>query len=191
MPSPIGHTLAGLCGFTLMSPSVSKSQRLYLLLGSVIVSNAPDLDTLPGLFLAGDPRTYHRLAAHSLTAAVIAGVIMLFLARRWKLKYPVYWGCWAAGLYVSHVLLDMLVADGRAPYGVQLLWPFSQGSFIAPFTPFSGFDYFDPGGNIISTIFSLPNLQAAIWETILITPFVLLSQYFLKTRWRSQLRRKE
>jgi inner membrane protein len=171
----MGHTLAGLSGFMLVSPHFTQRGRVWLLLGSVFLANFPDLDILPGLMI-GDPRVFHHQGMHSLVAAVVAGVIVGFLSGKWE-GNRLLWGGWGGGLYFSHVLLDLLVDDRHPPFGAQLFWPFSQTYFIAPVTPFSRFDYFDSELGMIQTMLSLHNLGTILREGVLMVPFVVLSWY--------------
>lgn len=176
MPSPVGHTLAGLCGFILVSQYVAPRQRLQLLLGSVFIANMPDLDILPGLLL-GNPSSFHRQGTHSLTAAAVTEVIVALLAKRWKLR-RIQWGIWAAGVYTSHIFLDMLLDDPSPPFGVQALWPFLKTYFISPITVFASFDYFDPAQGMVRTMLSAHNFLTVLQEIVLLLPFVWLAWYF-------------
>ena len=175
MPSPIGHTLAGFCGYILIHQQVRRYQRCWLLLSAVLAANLPDLDMLPGL-MVGDPGVFHRQWTHSLTLAIVTGVLFGQLARYWKLTRG-RWAIWATGLYASHVLLDMLVADGRPPAGVQLLWPFSTAYYISPITLFASFNYFDPNLSIVQTLLNAQNLFAILREIALIAPFWFVSAH--------------
>lgn len=180
MPSPIGHSIAGLCGFMLIRGRVSPSKQAWLLLGSVFIANLPDFDVIPGLIL-GDPRVFHHQGIHSLFAGVMVGLIVGGVAMRRKLN-EIEWGTWGGCLYLSHVLLDLLVNDPSVPYGVQLLWPFSQAYFISPVTPFDRFDYFDPEHGIIRTMLSLHNLGAMMREAAILAPILGLTWYISGSR---------
>jgi len=148
-------------------------RRGWLLTGSVFIANLPDLDFLPGLLL-GDLRTFHHQASHSLTAVVIVSLLITGLARSWKLN-GVAWGIWGGGLYLSHIVLDLLVNDPSPPFGVQLLWPFSETYFISPLTPFASFDYFSTTIGILASLLSVHNLNTIIRETILMAPLLGLA----------------
>ena len=109
MPSPVGHSLAGLCGFVLVQNRVAPCMRGWVLLGSVVLANLADFDFLPGLLL-GDLRTFHHQATHSLAAAAMVGLLVGGLASRWNLN-GIRCGILGGGLYLSHVALDLLVND--------------------------------------------------------------------------------
>ncbi|MDJ0704364.1 MAG: metal-dependent hydrolase [Leptolyngbyaceae cyanobacterium MO_188.B28] len=188
MPSPIGHTLAGFCGYVLMHQPVKRHQRRWLLLSVILTANLADFDMLPGLMM-GDPGAFHRQWTHSLTAAIAAGIVFSQLARYLKLPKG-RWGIWAAGLYAGHVLLDMLVTDVRPPAGVQLLWPFSMAYYISPITVFASFNYFDPTLGFVKTLLRAQNLFAILRESLLIAPLIGVSAY-LRGRARDRVSSKK
>lgn len=175
MPSPVGHTLTGLCGFLVAQRHVVPRRRGWLLVGSVVTANLPDLDFLPGLLL-GNPAFFHHQATHSLAAVVIVSVLIGSLASWWNLN-GIRWGTLGGGLYLSHVVLDLLINDLSSPFGVQLFWPFSKAYFISTFTPFSGFAYFDPALGMLRSILSVYNLRVILWEIVLLAPLVALAWY--------------
>ena len=51
MPSPVGHSLVGVCCFLLARNYVSTRQAKYMLLASIVIASLPDLDVVPGLLL--------------------------------------------------------------------------------------------------------------------------------------------
>jgi len=173
VPSPLGHTLAGLCGFMVAQNHVDIHRRGWVFVVSVVIAILPDFDFLPGLLL-GDLRTFHHQASHSLTAVMIVFLSIGGLARRWNLNGKA-WGLWGGGLYLSHILLDLLVNDPSLPFGVQLLWPFSDSYFISPVTIFASFDYFDQTIGILSSLLSVHNLQTMVREILLMAPLVGLA----------------
>lgn len=117
MPSPIGHALAG------VAVAWTGDRRLTLVCAGLGV--LPDIDLL---FPAA-----HRSYSHSLTAVLVVTIVAAAVTgkvTRWRTALV----CGAA--YASHLLLDWLGADTRAPFGIQLLWPLSDRWFI------SGWDIF-------------------------------------------------
>lgn len=171
MPSPVGHTIAGLCGYTLVAGSIAPRHRLKLLLASVVIASLPDIDILPGV-LAGDLGMFHRQGTHSLTTSLMFGLAVGSLAKRWKLP-GFQWGLWTFMLYLSHILLDMFVESSR---GVQFLWPFSASYFISPITIFKSFKYSASALGTIRVIFSFNNLLTVLWEIGLMLPLLWLTQ---------------
>ena len=157
MPSPVGHALGGIA---LGWRAVPRAQwRAALTLAAVAV--APDLD-----LLVGD----HRGISHSVGAAVIVGVVAAILwsafappaLRRDTLRVAL---C-ATLAWTSHVALDWLSNDTRAPIGVMALWPFSDGFYQSSLFLFDA----------ISRRYWLPqefiwhNLRAALRELVILAP---------------------
>ena len=120
MPSPVGHVLAGVSGFLLARNYMAPRQQKSLLVGSVVNAVLPDLDVVPGLVLLGDPGALHHQATHSIPAAVMAALVVGYLARC-RNANGVWWGMWGCGVYLSHAILDLFVDDSTPPFGVQLL----------------------------------------------------------------------
>ena len=175
MPSPIGHSLAGLCGYFISRHRPVTYRREYLLLGSVIIANLPDLDLLPVLFF-GATSSSHRQWSHSLIAALGFGILIGVLAK-WRKADGVFYGIWGGAVYLSHIVLDLLLDDPSPPHGIQLFWPFSESYFMAPFTPFTSFSYGHPEPGIITMFFLPHNLATMARELILMTPWVGLAAY--------------
>jgi inner membrane protein len=117
MPSPIGHAIAG------VAVAWAGDRRLAPVCAGLAA--LPDADLLlPG---------FHRTYTHSVTAVLVVTIVAAAVTgkvTRWRTALV----CGAA--YASHLLLDWLGADSHPPFGIQLLWPFSDRWFI------SGWDVF-------------------------------------------------
>ena len=86
-----------------------------------LVGVAPDLDLVFHI---------HRTFTHSAGAAIFVGLFAAALAA--NAERPIARvALMCAGAYASHLLLDWLAADSFSPYGIQVLWPFSDGWFIS------------------------------------------------------------
>jgi len=175
MSTPLGHGIIGLALGRLGGGA--RPRRTGLWLGfAVIAAGAADLDFLPGI-LAGDANLYHQQASHSLLAAVVFGLVVAGVT--WgRVSRPAAVGTLAALIYASHLLLDCLTTDGRPPFGLPLLWPFSDTHFISPFTPFHGVRHGVPGDSlhsVIGDIFSLHNLRVLAVEALWTLPVLGVS----------------
>jgi membrane-bound metal-dependent hydrolase YbcI (DUF457 family) len=149
MPSPFGHSLAGLAvawASDLLpgarawraAPATASWYRRAgngLTLTCALLAMAPDLDL--GF-------TRHRTYTHSVGAVVVVGLFAALIAAKArsrtcpaeapKARRRIALMCAAA--YASHLLLDWLGVDLYPPPGLQVLWPFDSGWYI------SGFDLF-------------------------------------------------
>ena len=154
---------------------VRSSQQGWLFIGSVFIANLPDLDILPGV-LQGDLSVFHHQQTHSLAAAILFGLLIGLLGRWWQ-GNGVRWALWAGGLYLSHIILDLSLNDPSPPYGLQLLWPFSESYFMFPFTPFVSFSYARSVIGTVALLFSPHNLNTMAKEIVLMAPLVGLAWY--------------
>ena len=129
MPSPIGHTLAGLAVGWLSEPArPAPSSRLRdsltpLVLWCAFVAAIPDADLLIPHF--------HRTATHSVTATVLL-LIMVAAVTGKVTRHPAWTVALAlATAHGTHLLLDWLGTDRFPPPGLQVLWPFSPHFFYS------------------------------------------------------------
>ncbi|MFH0908873.1 MAG: metal-dependent hydrolase [bacterium] len=143
MPSPVGHSLIGLAigaGYLLPrqpARDLVKSSRAmrWSLLGAAALANVSDLDYLPGM-VSGDLNAYHHLYTHTIGWVVLVAVAT-WLVRRWFCS-GAGWRVFAFvfALLASHLVADWFTADGRLPYGIMALWPFSNDFTMAPWPVF-------------------------------------------------------
>jgi membrane-bound metal-dependent hydrolase YbcI (DUF457 family) len=137
-----------------------------LTLAAAALGVAPDLD----LVLA-----QHRAITHSVGAVaavfIVAGIVTGQVRRKvqtskFKVQSVVRIAAICAAAYGSHLLLDWLAVDRRMPYGLQVLWPFSDGWYI------SGLDVFPQTErrNLLSLTTLRTNLRAMSFETAVMLP---------------------
>ena len=182
MPSPVGHSLAGISAYLLAKNGHVRCRREYLFICSVVIANLPDFDLIPRL-LFGETSSLHRQWTHSLIAALAFGLLIAGLARFWQ-GNSTFYGLWGGTVYLSHIILDMLLDDPSPPHGVQLLWPFSESYFMSPITPFASFSYSNPKVGIIGMFFVPHNLATMARELALMAPWVALAAYVGRRVWR-------
>jgi hypothetical protein len=137
MPSPFGHSLAGLAvawAADLLpgdrawraAPATASWYRRAgngLTAACAVLAMAPDLDLA---------FTRHRTYTHSVGAVVIVGLVAALIAKKARSRVALM----CAAAYASHLLLDWLGVDLYPPLGLQALWPFDSGWYI------SGLDWF-------------------------------------------------
>lgn len=187
MATPIGHALAGyaVSGF---DRETRGREQLYLSLACIFAAIAPDLDVLPGL-LVGRPVLFHGDVAHSLGLGLVVSLIIagVFYGRGHSFA-KVFALCGIS--YASHLFLDMLGPDNRAPYGIPALWPLSTARFLSPVPVLMGMHH--AGTTAASTLDFIKgvldpyNLAAVAVEAVLIAPFILVGRWY----GRESLRRR-
>jgi hypothetical protein len=108
--------------------------------------------------------------SHSITAVILVTILAVAVTRSVTEQPPWRSAVMCGTAYATHLFLDWLAIDRNFPYGLQVLWPFSQTWFI------SGVDLFPQTAR--SPLFSLHtwrvNLHAMLWETIILMPIVIL-----------------
>lgn len=175
MPSPVAHSMAGLAlTAALWIPSLRPGRegwrdllgRPGLWLGAVVLACLPDLDYLPGL-LAGDFNAYHHLATHSLLWAALSGTGIVLVAAAARAYWSARFALWVLLLIGSHLAMDMLTADGRAPYGIPLAWPWSWEAFQFGWQPFAAFQKKD-----WQDLWQWANVRVLARELALTVPFL-------------------
>ncbi len=184
MPLPVAHSLAS--GIIYSSADADGSlftwKRLLL---AIFIANAPDLDFLPGL-LIGEPNRFHHGPTHSLAMVVIVAGIAAgaaALGARWPVRGRIEARAVAGtalmvgALWLSHILLDAFTEDLFGPFGVPLLWPFSDRYFLFyPWFPhvarYSGSS--EPVAFFLSLL-NPHNAWAATVEILTLTPVLALS----------------
>lgn len=180
MPTPIGHGLFALA-LHFAAPESTPRRRFYFFLLLLIAALAPDFDYYPILW--GDfqlANLNHQGFTHSLIFCLIAAVPLsifgAWLACGPALRlYP-----WLATAAVSHVFLDYLTFDGRAPYGIPIFWPFTDERFNSPVSLF--------GGAIkgsLADLFSVHNAGVALREILWLGIPVVLVWFFVRRQRRA------
>jgi hypothetical protein len=172
MPSPIGHSLAGLAaGWAVTPPAVGRRPLAIQAAFLMALGAAPDLDLLVHR---------HRYETHSIGAAVIAGAVAAFM--RWPIaptRARIFWAACAA--WATHPLLDMLAPDHWPPIGVEAFWPFSRGFYI------TGLEWFLPiARDWRSSAAWWLDARAAVRETLILLPIVLLVWWIRTSRGRTR-----
>lgn len=168
MATPIGHALAG--AIVGLGASQGRGLDRRTLAWGTGGGLAPDLDFVPGL-LVGDPSRYHHAWSHSIGAAVVAGLLVLWLSsdRSCRIAAVVLLA------YVSHIALDWVTADNSVPVGVPALWPILDVYVLSPVTVFPRVIHSS------ASPFNLHNLAVAARESLLLgLPVLLLVVYRIR-----------
>jgi inner membrane protein len=130
-----GHIAVGMAaGSTYVGAGARWDPRVRAMAMFSGLAVLPDVDVL-GTF-AGIPFEHawgHRGATHSLSFALLVGLIAWAVSRRWDLGFSPRRTTIAVTLAVaSHGLLDTMTDGSLA---VALLWPFSDERFLSPWRP--------------------------------------------------------
>jgi inner membrane protein len=185
MATPIGHTLAGYAVWSMARQAAHREERGLAIL-SVLVAITPDLDFLPGL-LVGTPALFHQGITHSLVFGLVVslGAAGLYCLATGSARFRTAFSL-AFLAYISHLFLDYAQPDGRAPYGIPALWPFSGEHFISPFPLLLGAHHAGSTSattlEIVRGILVIHNLAAVTWEIVLVVPFILLGRWYRRHR---------
>lgn len=176
MATPVGHVLAG-CAVGWAGASGERRHDRALMATCGLLAVAPDLDFLPGV-LVGQPALFHQGPSHSLAAAFAASsVAALAFAAAGRFRRGV--AATIFGAYVSHLMLDLLGPDERAPYGIPLLWPVSGRAFLAPVTLLRGVDHAASTGTgtaaWLERVVSVQNLEAVALEVLWVAPLIAVA----------------
>ena len=185
MPTPVGHSLAGI----VVALAGGRGRRLRDFRGflaspttalCVAVATLPDVDLLI-------PR-FHRTATHSVTATiVVAGVAAAVTA--WattrtsgtpaalrRIAWPVV--VMIAAAHGSHLLLDWLNCDSSARPGIEALWPLSDRWFSSGWCVFPG----EERRRIFSVAAMVRNLTVLGCELGILGPVVAALWWLRQTR---------
>jgi len=177
MTSPVGHGLGAYLANRGRYPATVDGSKYQLIAGLallVFAGNAPDLDFIWGAW-KGDMNAYHHGPSHSIVAVFLfAGLLWGLTAFFRQYRYLAVSGGLA---YASHIVLDLVTIDKAAPYGMQLLWPFSDAYMLAPWAFFLNIEHGNLGESvftIIPAIFTAHNISAIGFELLILGPPALL-----------------
>jgi membrane-bound metal-dependent hydrolase YbcI (DUF457 family) len=176
MPTPVGHTLAGLAIWAVGD----RSKPLKDLLNArslgwaglcVVASNIPDADfisiTSSGLTFSGK---FHHGISHSIGFAVGLGALVWVWAKIRKSEFAARAAMLTTYCYTLHIFMDLFNIDSYPVNGTGLpaLWPFMNRYFTVPIFPgasraeiFSVYNLVTVGLEVL--IYGLMLLAALIW----------------------------
>lgn len=130
MPSPIAHAAVGYAIYRVAKTRRPQETRHgpsplpVVLLFTLAMSVAPDLDFVPGL-LIGHLDRFHNTISNSLFMGLVVSTAVATLIRLvWRRPF-LFWFALSLLCYEAHVIMDYFTL-GR---GVMLLWPFSGERF--------------------------------------------------------------
>ena len=176
MPSPLGHSLAGLTVGWLSAPAPRAGTRRLadafspFVRWCTLIAAIPDADLLIPHF--------HRTASHSITATALILIIAVAMTGKVTTRAAWQFALVLAAAHGTHLLLDWLSTDHYPPEGIQLFWPFSDRFYI------SGLDLFPPVERRLLRPEALGiNARAALWEIGIMGPIAFLA-WLVRVRMR-------
>ena len=141
MPSPIAHGAVGvlIAGLSGLLPGRLRGLRIRQFLPGlcvIVLSLAPDMDAVPGLF-TGDLGRYHNDVFSSLFMGLAAALVVFLIAWALKATRPRFWFGITLACYWGHLLMDFC-SPSR---GLKLFWPFRHERMASPVILFEGFHW--------------------------------------------------
>jgi membrane-bound metal-dependent hydrolase YbcI (DUF457 family) len=173
MPTPVAHSLAGLAiGFVSQRRKRPDRNLVILAIASACLA---DFDFAIS-FMTGV--NYHHYFTHSLGFTVLFSLAVYAAARVAGRAQPGFDTLVLGVSYLSHVLLDLVSEDTAAPYGLELLWPFSDRFFVSPVLLFD-----DIWRGTLAKLLGLHNWIAVGREALIVgPPAALLVLWSLRAR---------
>ena len=157
----IGHFAVGAAAARLHDAPARHRTPLRSVVAWSALSFLPDADVVG--FALGVPYADdwgHRGATHSIAFSLALGAAIGLVARLRASPGAARTGMMAAGVLVSHALLDTLTNGGL---GCALFWPFDSARYVAPWTPI-------PVSPLLLGIVSPYGLYVATVECLLFAP---------------------
>lgn len=137
------------------------------LLAGAILANAADLDF--ALVFIFRSKAWHRGFSHSITFALIVGLIFVLLPGVRRLREVMAYTL----AFASHGILDYVTTKEGG--GVELLWPFSSERLIFRWVGLS---------ELPSRLPAIGVIKALVVEFMLFAPLLMLITYLRKYVWK-------
>jgi membrane-bound metal-dependent hydrolase YbcI (DUF457 family) len=164
MPTPVAHTLAGATIALLANRTVPLDRNLFV--ATVAAASLPDIDF--GIsYLLG--RNVHHHFTHGVGCAALFAAAALVVSRALARSRPGRDALILAVAYLSHLGLDLFSRDTAPPYGLQLLWPFTDAFYISPILLFD-----DVWRGTLAKLFGMHNWLAVSREILIVGPLTAL-----------------
>ena len=166
MPLPVAHGLLGASLVAAIHPQPIKRYFIPLLFGAFL-ANAADFDF--GLVLIQDSKTWHRGFSHSITLALIVGLLFVLFLGKHRIREAIAYGL----AFASHGVLDYITTKEGG--GVELLWPFSSERLVFGWVGLS---------ELPSRLPAIEIIKALVVEFVIFAPLLMLIMSLKKYVWR-------
>jgi len=178
MPSPVGHTLGAFSALLALEPDIVTSRyKTNIALGAAFVfGSLADADFVVAHFTTA-PYLRHHYFSHSIPFAICFTLLCWIILKCFRLRNAGKIAGLIGAAYSSHLVLDYFADDGSKPYGIPLLWPFTNRHFIAPINLF----YSIHRGEF-SDIFSMHNFVGILIEFAVMAPITAMIFWWARNR---------
>lgn len=147
----------------------------------LLFANMPDFDFIPGYF-TGEPSRFHGAYGHSLGGAILTGLIvsLIFYRKSSAIFFKSF--LYIGSIYYSHLILDFFNEDTRFPYGVMLIWPFSDKYFISQESVFMSTPRSMHSHDFFQSMLTMEHLSGLLVQAAYVVPFLIMAilwNYFI------------
>ena len=172
MASPVAHALGAYACLVTLRPEVVADPRKHkiAIAAAAILGPLADADFFVARFTV-NPAFQHHYFTHSIPFLCVFFLFCYLLLRIFRAD-ALNLAMLGAAAYSTHLLLDYFTQDGSYPYGIPLLWPFTDHHFLAPVELFRSIHR-----GSWRTLFGLTNVKAAACEIALLAPAAFLAWY--------------
>ena len=137
MAGPVAHTLAAYSVLITAKPAILEDPRKSMIAWGTAFAfgNMADADFAVGAFT----KIYylqHHYFSHSIPFAAAITILCIVVLKALRDQHSVRNGSILGLMYGTHLLIDFLTEDGSSPYGIPLLWPFTDHHFYSPYVIF-------------------------------------------------------
>jgi membrane-bound metal-dependent hydrolase YbcI (DUF457 family) len=168
----VAHSLAGATIALLANRTVSLDR--YLFVATVTAASLPDIDFAISYLLG---RNVHHHFTHGIGCAALFAAAAFVVSRALSRSQPGRDALILTIAYLSHLGLDLFSRDAAPPYGLQVLWPFSDEFYIS-----SALLFDDVWRGTLAKLFGLHNWLAVLREVAIMGPPAAIVLWWWKRR---------
>jgi membrane-bound metal-dependent hydrolase YbcI (DUF457 family) len=165
MAGPVAHTFAAYAALITVKPKLIADRRSSALAWGTafLFGNLADAD------FTRNPVLQHHYFSHSIPFAFLITFLCIAVLKALRYPHAFKTGILLGMLYGTHLLIDYFTDDGSAPFGIPLLWPFTNRHFWSPVILFYATHR--------NELFSKHNVTGLLIEIALLLPIVGLARF--------------
>lgn len=174
MAGPVAHTFAAYAALITAKPDlITDPHKDRIAWGTAfVVGNLADADFAVAYFSA-NPILQHHYFSHSIPFALLLTIVSIAGLKLLRYPHALKTGALFGMLYATHLLIDYFTDDGSAPFGIPLLWPFTNHHFWS--SPIIIFYATHRGG--WNELLSRNNVIGVLIEIAVLLPIVGLARF--------------